>query len=181
MSEIGPSAPIRCLSCHGTGLGSPGTIQDRDERPDNYARGQYQEPDQRRNKPDQVLHEGVVGAQENEVRHLEREAAEQVDGDDHVGDDAVQHAAEQPPAGDGRADDHAEDDDRDQPRLEDGEDVPGRQAPDHARVPDRLDHGAPGPAHLLPDPGREGVGRVGEDDGVGDVVHVVAGPEEARC
>lgn len=58
--------------------------------------------------------------------------------------------------------------------------MPGRQAPDHARVPDGLDHGAPGPAHLLPDPGREGVGRVGVDDGVRDVVHVVAGPEEPR-
>lgn len=180
VSQIRSTAPSGCFSCHSTGLGTPRSIQDSDQGPYNDARGQYQEPDQRRDKPDQVLHQGVVGSEEDEVCNLEREAAEEVDSDDHVRDDAVEDAAQQPPTGHGRADDHAKDEDRDESRFEDGEYVPRGQSPDHARIPDRFDHSTSRPAHLLPDPGRERVGRVGVDNGVWHVVNVVAGPEEAR-
>lgn len=93
VSQIRSTAPSGCFSCHSTGLGTPRSIQDSDQGPYNDARGQYQEPDQGRDKPDQVLHQGVVGSKEDEVCDLEREAAEEVDSDDHVRDDAVKDAA----------------------------------------------------------------------------------------
>lgn len=113
VSQIRSTASSSRFSCHGTGLGTPRSIQDSDQRPDNDARGQYQEPNQCRDKPDQVLHQGVVGSKKDEVCDLERQAAEEVDGEDHVGNDAVQDAAEQPPTCHGGADNHAEDENRD--------------------------------------------------------------------
>lgn len=126
MSEIRSTAAVGSLPRQSAGLGSPRPIKDGDQRPDNYTRRQNQEPDQRRKKPDQILYKCFIGSQENEVSHLERKAAEHVDGDDHVGDDAVHDAGEQPTASYCRAKDHAENEDWDQPGLEDGEDVPGR-------------------------------------------------------